>query len=121
MFNETSYPSGLFGLSDAARVQARLDAGKKVKQAKIIKFGLTAPVTTMPLPRRPIVQEGGGGAGVLVDPLMPAAPTSDAGAAAGDSGGADSGGGSGFDLGGIFSAIPWWGWAIGAYFLLKKR
>ena len=36
------------------------------------------------------------------------------------SGGGDTGGG-GFNLGGIFSALPWWAWALGAYFLLKKR
>jgi hypothetical protein len=49
----------------------------------------------------------------MVDPLMPVDSSG------GDASAEDSGGG--FDLGGIFSAIPLWGWAILAYFLLKKR
>lgn len=120
MFNETSYPTGL---GDAAAVQRRLDAGKRVKQAKLDRFGLTAPALPSTNPggpaygapsvRRPIVS-GDPGAGVMVDPLMPGTDSSGGDASAEDSGG-------GFDLGGIFSALPWWVWAIGAYMLLKKR
>jgi hypothetical protein len=114
MFNETSYP--LCGLGDAAAVQRRLDAGKKVKLAKIEKFGIVAPpgYTTLPLPKSPIVTSPGGGR-VDEGALMPGVDPTAAAATAADSSG------SGFDLGGIFSALPWWAWALGAYFLLKKR
>ncbi len=118
MFNETSYPG--CGLSDAEAVQRRLDAGKKVKQSKLDKFAIVAPpgYGTLPLPKtKPPKGVIGTAVGPRVDeePLMPAGAT-DPGtpADAGSSGG-------GFDLGGIFSALPWWAWALGAYFLLKKR
>jgi hypothetical protein len=119
MFNETSYP--LCGLGDAAAVQRRLDAGKKVKLAKIEKFGLTVPDSygTLPLPKasKPKGSVGGAGGGVLVDPLIPDSEGPDPNLAPAT----DDSGGGGFDLGGIFSALPWWAWALGAYFLLKKR
>ena len=124
MFFETSYPG--CGLGDAAAVQRRLDAGGRVKQSKLDKFNIVAPpgYSTLPAPKvktktkGPVVTPGAGG-GVMVDPLIPASdsmtdPMGQGGGAADDSGG-------GFDLGGIFSAIPWWGWAIAAYFMLKKR
>ena len=120
MFNETSYPP--CGLGDAAAVQRRLDAGKRVKQAKIDKFGLTVPegYSTLPLPKVknkigiiPTTPGGRVSEGTL---NIPDSETPDPNLPATD----DSSGG-GFDLGGIFSAIPLWGWAILAYFLLKKR
>jgi hypothetical protein len=121
MFNETSYPG--CGLGDAAAVQRRLEAGGRVKQSKLEKFGIVAPpgYATLPAPKvktkRPVVGSSGGARDQVDDLLIPAdSSLVDPGSAAA----ADSSGG-GFDLGGIFSALPWYVWALGAYFLLKKR
>ena len=124
MFNETSYPGCALG--DAAAVQRRLDAGQRVKPGKLEKFGIVAPpgYSTLPVPKvktktkAPIGAPPAGG-GVMVDPMIPAVdPLVDD---TGTQGAASEEGGAGFDLGGIFSALPWWAWALGAYFLLKKR
>lgn len=122
MFNETSYPSGLSGLSDAADVQRRLDAGKRVKQVKLDKFGLVAPapITTMPLPKTPKgpVVGPAPGAGDFVDGGPVTDPTTRLPAS---DPAADSGG---FDLSGItdtLGSIPWYLWAVAAYFLFFRK
>ena len=117
MFNEWNGPS--CGLGDAAAVRRRLEAGGRVKQSKIEKFGITVPegYSTLPLPKvktKGIVTRP---PQTRIDTVTDSeSPDLNLTPLTGD-----SGSGGGFDLGGIFSAIPLWGWAILAYFLLKKR
>lgn len=121
MFNETSFPG--CGLGDAANIQRRVDAGKRVKQSKIDKFGIVLPpgYTTLPLPKvpkAPIALPPAGG-GVLIDPLVQYDP---AAGAATDSAADDSG--FGFDLSSItdmVSGVPWYLWAAAAYLLFFRK